>query len=79
MVNVILSVPDEGYSRNALCALNLISTFYSLYQNASVCGIHICTSNVYMISEADVDVYSSLLPIIMRSGGINSMLYNYHF
>jgi hypothetical protein len=26
----ILSVPDEGYSRNALCALNLISTFYSI-------------------------------------------------
>jgi len=24
----MLSVPDEGYSRNALCALNLISTFY---------------------------------------------------
>ena len=24
----ILSVPDEGYSRNALCTLNLISTFY---------------------------------------------------
>jgi hypothetical protein len=24
----ILSVPDEGYSRNALCALNLMSTFY---------------------------------------------------
>ena len=24
----ILSVPDEGYSRNALCALNLISTFH---------------------------------------------------
>ena len=24
----ILSVSDEGYSRNALCALNLISTFY---------------------------------------------------
>jgi len=23
----ILSVPDEGYSRNASCALNLISTF----------------------------------------------------
>ena len=23
-----MSVPDEGYSRNALCALNLISTFY---------------------------------------------------
>jgi len=23
-----LSVPDEGYSRNALCALNLIYTFY---------------------------------------------------
>ena len=22
-----LSIPDEGYSRNALCALNLISTF----------------------------------------------------
>jgi hypothetical protein len=24
----ILSVPDEGYSRNVPCALNLISTFY---------------------------------------------------
>ena len=24
---VALSVPDEGYSRNAPCALNLISTF----------------------------------------------------
>ena len=24
---LILSVPDEGYSRNASCALNLISTF----------------------------------------------------
>jgi len=23
----ILSVPDEGYSRNVSCALNLISTF----------------------------------------------------
>jgi len=23
----ILSVPDEGYSRNESCALNLISTF----------------------------------------------------
>ena len=23
-----MSVPDEGYSRNTLCALNLISTFY---------------------------------------------------
>jgi len=23
-----LSVPDEGYSRNASCTLNLISTFY---------------------------------------------------
>ena len=23
-----LSVPDEGFSRNVLCALNLISTFY---------------------------------------------------
>ena len=26
-MKVILSVPDEGYSRNASCALNLISTF----------------------------------------------------
>ena len=25
---LILRVPDEGYSRSALCALNLISTFY---------------------------------------------------
>ena len=28
LMKVILSVPDEIYSRNALCALNLISTFY---------------------------------------------------
>jgi len=26
-MKVIMSVPDEGYSRNASCALNLISTF----------------------------------------------------
>jgi hypothetical protein len=26
-MKVILSVPDEGYSRNSSCALNLISTF----------------------------------------------------
>ena len=26
-MKVILSVPDEDYSRKALCALNLISTF----------------------------------------------------
>jgi len=26
-----LSVPDEGYSRNAWCALNLISTFLLNY------------------------------------------------
>jgi len=26
-INMILSVPDEGDSRNMLCALNLISTF----------------------------------------------------
>jgi hypothetical protein len=25
-----LSVPDEGYSRNALCVLILISTFYNV-------------------------------------------------
>jgi len=26
-MKVILSVPDEGYSKNTPCALNLISTF----------------------------------------------------
>jgi hypothetical protein len=26
-MKVILSVPDEGYSRNSSCTLNLISTF----------------------------------------------------
>jgi len=26
-MKVIMSVPDEGYCRNASCALNLISTF----------------------------------------------------
>ena len=26
-----LSVPDEGYSRSALCALNLISTFILIH------------------------------------------------
>jgi len=25
---LVLSVPDESYSRNASCALNLISTFF---------------------------------------------------
>jgi hypothetical protein len=29
----ILSVPYEGYSRNALCALNLISTFLFLFKH----------------------------------------------
>ena len=29
---LILSVPDEGYSRNASCALNLISTFLFVYK-----------------------------------------------
>jgi hypothetical protein len=29
-MKVILSVPDEGYSRTASCALNLISTFLLL-------------------------------------------------
>ena len=28
-MKVILSVPDEGYSRNASCTLNLISKFLS--------------------------------------------------
>jgi len=32
MVN-ILSVPDEGYSRSASCALNLISTFSLQFLN----------------------------------------------
>ena len=27
MIISFFSVPDEGYSRNALCVLNLISTF----------------------------------------------------
>jgi hypothetical protein len=31
-----LSVPDEGYSRNASCALNLISTFSLYYTNQSL-------------------------------------------
>ena len=30
---LILSIPDEGYSRNAPCALNLISTFSSVHKN----------------------------------------------
>jgi len=31
LLNILaLSVPDNGYSRNASCALNLISTFFSL-------------------------------------------------
>jgi hypothetical protein len=27
----ILGVPGEGYSRNVLCALNLITSFYLIY------------------------------------------------
>jgi len=34
----IVSVPDEGYTRNTLCALNLISTFLLEYSGV-VCTI----------------------------------------
>jgi hypothetical protein len=34
----ILSVPDEGYSRNALCTLNLMSTFY-YYHWVDITGV----------------------------------------
>jgi hypothetical protein len=37
----ILSVPDEGYSRNVLCALNLISTIF--YLSISYCVIYFVT------------------------------------
>jgi hypothetical protein len=33
-MKVIFSVPDEGYSRNSSCALNLISTFFSTIAGA---------------------------------------------
>jgi len=40
---LILSVPDEGYSRNVSCALNLISTFLSqteiIFLDTGVCII----------------------------------------
>jgi hypothetical protein len=34
----ILSVPDKGYSRNTLCALNLISTKTNNYPSPSLSG-----------------------------------------
>jgi hypothetical protein len=34
----MLSVPDEGYSRNALCTLNLISTFF-YYHWVDITGV----------------------------------------
>ena len=36
----ILSVPLEGYSRNALCAINLISTFLFRYNNLITYKMH---------------------------------------
>ena len=35
---MILSVPDEDYSRNASCALNLISTFLLIAKKCFVNG-----------------------------------------
>ena len=47
---VSLSVPDEGYYRNASCTLSLISTFYSL-RSASTESYHVyhvsCTLDQY--------------------------------
>ena len=37
------NVPDEGYSRNAPCALNLISTFLLHVYNTSVKQIYLLT------------------------------------
>jgi len=36
-VSSILSVPDEGYSRNVSCAINLISTFLLLSLGRYLC------------------------------------------
>ena len=35
----VFSVPDEGYPRNALCALNLISTFLFLNKESWKCNV----------------------------------------
>jgi len=49
-----LSVPDESYSRNVLCALNLISTFLLQIPMQSVP----ITTKVVRFIHARGDVYS---------------------
>jgi hypothetical protein len=38
-LSLILSVPDEGYSKNALGAVNLTSTFVTVTHHSKVCVV----------------------------------------
>jgi hypothetical protein len=52
-MKVILSVPDEGYSKNMSCKLNLICSFYNYHLvNTSAGG-----SLVLMVSSAQLSVF----------------------
>jgi hypothetical protein len=54
---IILSIPDEGYSRNESCTLNLISTFvlsqstlpYQRKISNNLSGVHVTRSLVLCV------------------------------
>jgi len=48
--SIILSVPDESYSRNALCTLNLISTFLLVRKDMDV-NEHERLSNITLLHK----------------------------
>jgi hypothetical protein len=65
-----LRVPDEGYSRNAVCALNLISTFLLIwnlvviklignqkegFKNIVNCGIYILNPTILFLISMTSD------------------------
>ena len=58
----ILSVPYEGYSRNALCALNLISCFY-FYLNTSI-TIYSLVSHRVISLLLNYETYSTFLEFL---------------
>ena len=58
---MILSVPDEGYSRNVSCALNLISTFLFSHNNL------IFFSAVYLVFILTLGATSVVLTIFVLS------------
>ena len=55
---LVSSIPDEGYSRNESCTLNLISTFL-LYKRIHV--VMLCTCILYPQVEVYIYMYDNFL------------------